>query len=80
MKDNVDTRRMTVETINRSLDHHATLGTIQFWCCRRDGGWDIMLSGTGPMKRVAASSKREVGILLAGLISAESVNRPGQRV
>jgi hypothetical protein len=80
MSDNIDTRRMAVETINRSLDHHVSLGTIQFWCCRRDGGWDIMLSGTGPYKYVAARTKREVGILLAGLISAESVNRAGQRV
>jgi|tagenome__1003787_1003787.scaffolds.fasta_scaffold19731344_2 hypothetical protein len=82
MKDNIDTRRMTVETIGRALDHHRASGAIQRWHLRAwelggDPRWVVVLAGDGPMREVEARSKREVGILLAALTSAEYAARAG---
>lgn len=80
MKDDIDTRRMTVETIGRALDHHRARGVIKTWRLRAlklggDPRWVVVLAGTGPLHEVEARSKREVGILLAALTSAEYAAR-----
>jgi hypothetical protein len=73
--DDIDTRRMTTASIGFALDHHQRTGAIKGWYSRRDprgDRWIVVMAGTGPFQEVEARTKREVGILIAGLISAES--------
>lgn len=72
--DDIDTRRMTIDTIGRALDHHQGTGAIEAWYSRqnpRGDRWIVIMAGTGPYREVEARTKREVGILLAALTSAE---------
>ena len=70
MPDDISPRRMTADTIGRALDHHQGTGAIRRWYLR-EGRWIVVMAGTGPFHSIEARTKREVGILLAGLTSAE---------
>jgi hypothetical protein len=80
MPDSIEPRRMSDETIARALDHHRDRGVISGWSkLSRPERWVINLTGTGLYHRIEARTKREVGLVLAALTSAEYAARPTTR-
>jgi hypothetical protein len=73
MTDAILTRLMNTDSIGRALDHHKATGAITDWSTDGDGRWRVQLAKRSAYDLVVARSKREIGLLLAGLASA-SIN------
>jgi hypothetical protein len=75
MSDVINTDRMSIESIERAFERHRARNLIRSWRRLDRGGWQVHLH-SGTWDFVELRSRREVGLFLAGLISAARAPQP----